>query len=177
MTHKELIKIREEKNLTKGQFAALIGITAMMQGRYESGKIAIPAHIAEKALALGATNAVKEVVQDKAKDVAKDAAKAVAKDVAKGAVKKAAKDTEKKIAKDAAKAAVGVAAAKEVKKAVDTKKKAPVVFIQDEAGEKTITVEEILKRLPAKTKEVYVKPADNKAYWVTAKETGDIDLW
>lgn len=34
MTHEELKKTREEKNLSKGEFAALIGITAMMQGRH-----------------------------------------------------------------------------------------------------------------------------------------------
>ena len=180
MTHKELIKIREDKNLTKGQFAALLGITAMMQGRYESGKIAIPAHIAEKALALGAAKAVKEVAQDKAKDAAKvatkGAVKAAAKDVAKVAVKKAAKDTEKKVAKEAAKVAVGAVAAKEVKKAVDSKKKAPVVYIESVMGG-NITVDEILKRVPAGAKEVYVKPEENKAYWVSARKTGDVVLW
>ena len=80
MTHEELIKIREEKNLTKGEFAALIGITPMMQGRYEGGKIAIPEDVAEKAMAT-------------TKDVEK---KVTVKKVTK---EKTAKDTEKKVAK------------------------------------------------------------------------------
>lgn len=164
MTHKELIKIREEKHLTKGQFAALIGITAMMQGRYESGKVAIPAHIAEKVLAISAAKAVKEAAQEKVKDAAKVETKA------------AAKDVKKKVAKDAAKAAAGAVAAKEVKKAVDNKKKAPVVYIESMMGG-TITVEEIIKRIPEGAKEVYVKPGDNKAYWVKGKKTGDVVLW
>jgi transcriptional regulator with XRE-family HTH domain len=176
MTHKELIKIREEKHLTKGQFAALIGITAMMQGRYESGKVAIPAHIAERVLALSAAKAVKEAAQEKAKDAAKVATKAAAKDVAKVAAKKVTKDVEKKVVKDAAKAAVGAVAAKEVKKAVDNKKKAPVVYIESLMGG-TITIDEILNRIPSGAKEVYVKPGENKAYWVKGKKTGDVDLW
>ena len=48
MTNKELTKIREEKNMTKGQFAALIGISPMMQVRYEGGKVKIPEDIAQR---------------------------------------------------------------------------------------------------------------------------------
>ena len=63
MTNKELTKIREEKNMTKGQFAALIGISPMMQGRYEGGKVAIPEEIAEKVMKLGEEKKDKKVGQ------------------------------------------------------------------------------------------------------------------
>ena len=195
MTHKELTKIREEKKLTKGQFAALIGISAMMQGRYESGKIAIPDHIAQKVLALGAAKAVKEMTSDKAEKIAKDAAKAAAKKVVKDTEKKIVKDAEKKIVKKTVKAAAGVAAAHGVKKASDAKKesdaskkadkekaskgrkkKEPVLYIESLLGG-TITAEEVLKRIPDGAEEVYVKPEENKAYWVKGKKTGAVDLW
>ena len=48
MTNKDLTKIREEKNLSKGDFAKLLGITPMLLGRYEKGSVAIPETIAEK---------------------------------------------------------------------------------------------------------------------------------
>ena len=41
----------------------------------------------------------------------------------------------------------------------------------------TITIEEIKKRIPADAESVYVKPEENKAYWVKGEETGDVDLW
>lgn len=155
MTHKELIKIREDKKLTKGQFAALLGISAMMQGRYEGGKIKIPDHIAEKALALAAAKVIEDVAAGKKEEPKKAAAKAVA--------KKVAKDTKKKVVKDA-------------KKKTAAKKKETVLYIESLMGG-TITAQEILKRIPSGADEVYVKPGENKAYWVKGKKTGEIDLW
>ena len=63
MTNKELTKIREEKNMTKGQFAALIGISPMMQGRYEGGKVKIPEDIAAKVMKWGEEKKDKKVEQ------------------------------------------------------------------------------------------------------------------
>ena len=48
MTNKELTKIREDRKLSKKEFADLLGVTAMMIGRYEKGTCAIPESIAEK---------------------------------------------------------------------------------------------------------------------------------
>lgn len=45
----ELIKIREEKKLSKSNFAKLLGVTPMLLGKYEKGICAIPESIAEKA--------------------------------------------------------------------------------------------------------------------------------
>ena len=182
MTHKELIKIREDKKLTKGQFAALLGISAMMQGRYEGGKIKIPDHIAEKALALAAAKVIEDVAAGKKEEPKKAAAKAVAKKVAKDTKKKVVKDAEKKVVKETVKAAAGAAAVKGAKKAATTKKKTAakkketVLYIESLMGG-TITAQEILKRIPSGADEVYVKPGENKAYWVKGKKTGEIDLW
>ena len=41
----------------------------------------------------------------------------------------------------------------------------------------TITPEEILSRIPKGADTVYVKPEDNKAYWVKGEETDSVDLW
>lgn len=48
MTNTELTKIRENMNLSKGDFAKILGITPMLLGRYESGKIRIPEDLAAK---------------------------------------------------------------------------------------------------------------------------------
>ena len=139
MTNKELTKIREEKTMTKGQFAALIGISPMMQGRYEGGKVAIPEEIAEKVMKLGE----KEKVEDK---------------------KVEKKATRKKAEK------------KTPKKKTTTKKTPPTIHIQSMLGG-TITVEDIKSRIPADAEKIYIKPEENKAYWVKGGETGDVDLW
>ena len=52
MTSTELISIREENNLSKKEFALLLGITPMMEGRYESGNLAIPEKVETAAKAL-----------------------------------------------------------------------------------------------------------------------------
>ena len=48
MTNTELTGIREDRKLSKKEFAALIGVTPMLLGRYEAGSCAIPDSIAEK---------------------------------------------------------------------------------------------------------------------------------
>ena len=48
MTKEELIKIREEKKLSKSDFAKLLGITPMLLGRYEKGSLNIPESVAKK---------------------------------------------------------------------------------------------------------------------------------
>ena len=52
MTAEELKSTREAAGLTKGAFAKTLGITAMLQGRYESGSVEIPEIVAEKILRL-----------------------------------------------------------------------------------------------------------------------------
>ena len=85
---------------------------------------------------------------------------------AKAVAKKVAKDTKKKVVKDAEKP----------KAASSKKKKETVLYIESLMGG-TITAQEILKRIPSGADEVYVKPGENKAYWVKGKKTGEIDLW
>ena len=51
-----------------------------------------------------------------------------------------------------------------------------IIIIQSVLGG-TITPEEVLSRIPADADVVYIKPEENKAYWVKGSESGSIDLW
>ena len=48
MTNTELTKIREDRKLSKKEFAALLGVTPMLLGRYEKGSCVIPEDIVGK---------------------------------------------------------------------------------------------------------------------------------
>lgn len=74
MTNTELIKIREERKLSKKEFAALIGVTPMLLGRYEKGTCAIPESVAEKLTA--AANAATATEIEVKKNTRKTARKA-----------------------------------------------------------------------------------------------------
>ena len=148
MTNTELTKIREDRKLSKKEFADLLGVTAMMIGRYEKGTCAIPESIAEK---------LKEA-EDKAVateiEVKKNTRKAGRK------VKEKAEDTFS-IAKEAVKESVGI----------------PNIIIQSPMGG-YITPADIAKKVPKGTADVYVRVDENKLYYVLKNgETGDLDIW
>ena len=65
-------------------------------------------------------------------------------------------------------------AAGKAKETAQTKKTA--VLIQSQFGG-TISPEEVLERIPCGCDTVYIKPEENKAYWVRGDESGSIDLW
>ena len=50
------------------------------------------------------------------------------------------------------------------------------IFIQSMMGG-SITPEDVMKKVPEGVDEIYVKPEENKAYWVKGNESGSIDLW
>ena len=148
MTNTEVTKIREDRKLSKKEFADLLGVTAMMIGRYEKGTCAIPESIAEK---------LKEA-EDKAVateiEVKKNTRKAGRK------VKEKAEDTFS-IAKEAVKESVGI----------------PNIIIQSPMGG-YITPADIAKKVPMGTADVYVRVDENKLYYVLKNgETGDMDIW
>ena len=193
MTNKELIRIREEKKLGKKEFAALLGITPMLLGRYEKGSIVIPENVAEK---------LKEVENTAAavKGAADD--KIVAEKIeAKKTVRKAGR-TAKKAVEDAAAIAreaaddKAVAEEIEVKKTVrkNARRKKEAVDVVVEETKKTkrrvsldivikspmggaISADEIAKKVPKNTSAVYVRVDENKLYWVKGDYTGAVDIW
>ena len=51
-----------------------------------------------------------------------------------------------------------------------------IIIIQSVLGG-TITPEEILSRIPSDADAVYIKPEENKAYWVKGSKSGSVELW
>ena len=205
MKAEEIKKVREEKGLSKSDFAKLIGVTALVYGRYESGSLAIPEKVEKAVKELEDQAVASEIEVKKARSTARKATKYVenavqiaTEDVAENAVateievKKKVRSTSRKakkvvedVAHTAADEATATATEIEVKKkARSTAKKAreavsaltPSVLIESLLGG-TITVEEVLKRVPAGVDAIYIKPEENKAYWVKGDETGSIELW
>ncbi len=181
MTNEELTKIREEKNLSKGDFAKLLGITPMLLGRYEKGSLTIPESIAEKlqvaADAAAATEIeVKKTVRKGGRKAKEKIEEAVA--IAKEAVEDEAVATEIEVKKTTRKA--GRKVKETVRKAADELKKAaggPNIIIQSPMGG-YISTEDIAKKVPVGTADVYVRVDENKLYYVLENgESGDVDIW
>lgn len=179
MTQEKLTKIREEKNLTKGEFAKLLGISAMLLGKYEKGSCKIPESIAEKLEALADDAAATEI---EVKKTVRKSARSVEETVEAAAGDDAVVATEIEVKKAAAKASREAEEA--IKNVEETAKRSakkiagiPNIFIQSLAGG-CITPEEIIKKVPKKTSDVYVKVEENKLYYVLENgETGDVDIW
>ena len=183
MTNEELTKIREDRKETKSEFAKLLGITPMMMGRYESGKIKIPDAIAEKAKELSdaatateievkktvrkAARTTKKAVKDAVEDAAQSDA-AVANEIeVKKTVRKAGRKAKKTveeaaaIAEEAVKEAVGI----------------PNIVVQSPMGG-YISIEDIIKKTPEGATDIYIRVDENKLYYVLKNgETGDVDIW
>ena len=205
MTNTELTKIREDKKLSKKEFAALIGVTPMLLGRYEKGTCVIPESVAEKLTATEievkkntrkTARKAKETIEEVAAEV-KEAVeeKAVAGEIeAKKTARKAVR-TAKEAAEVVAQSDPVVAAEIEVKKITrkagrKVKEKAedtfsiakeaagiPNIIIQSPMGG-YITPADIVKKVPKGTADVYVRVDENKLYYVLKNgETGDMDIW
>ena len=165
MTNTELTKIREERNLSKSDFAKLLGVTPMLLGRYEKGSCAIPEDIAKKLqdTAVATEIEVKKTAR-KGGRKAKEAAEAVAQSdpvvAAEIEVKKNTRKAGRK-AKETVKKAAGI----------------PNIIIQSPMGG-YITPVDIAKKVPKNTEDVYVRVDENKLYYVLKNgESGDVDIW
>ena len=176
MKNTELTKIREEKKLTKGEFAKVLGISAMLLGKYEKGTCKIPEHIAEKV-----SNSLVATEIEVKKNV-RSAARTVKEKVDVAAQSDTAAVTEIEVKKAVSK---GGRKAKEVAdKAVDTIKESakkvsgiPNIIIQSALGG-YITSADIARKVPKNTADVYVRVDENKLYYVLEDgETGDVDIW
>ena len=119
---------------------------------------------------------VKKAVRKGGRKV-KEAADSVveaAKPVIEEAKKVTKKDSTKKTAKAAEKATTKKASKPDTKKS--SEKPAPSLIIEAQMGGQ-ITVDDILKKLPEGAEQVYIKPEENKAYWVKGDESGEVILW
>ena len=184
MTNEELIKIREEKNLTKGAFAKLIGISPLMQGRYESGKIAIPESIAGKVkevAAEAAPVAEKKTEEPKTEEKPKKRKSIKTEDLKKAAeaVVEKVKETASEVKKNTEKKKTTEKKETTSKKKTVTKKKNPTLSIQSLMGG-SLTTEEIIGRVlevAPDAEDIYVKTEENKAYYTAKSGDGFIILW
>lgn len=95
----------------------------------------------------------------------------------KPAAKKAAPKAAPKAAaaKAAVKSAVKAAASKTAAKKPAAKAKTVEYIIQSPMGGE-ITPAEILKKV-GKADKIYIRVDQNKAYWISGKESGSVDLW
>ena len=173
MTNTELTKIREDKKLSKKEFAELLGVTAMLLGRYEKGSCAIPESIAEKLKEAADAAAATEI------EVKKNTRKAGRK--AKEAVEEVAAEVKETVEDKIV--AEEIEAKKTVRKAGRKAKEAvaaaitPNIIIQSPMGG-IITAEDISAKVPKGTKDIYVRVDENKLYYVLENgETGDADIW
>ena len=206
MTNTELTKIREERNLSKSDFAKLLGVTPMLLGRYEKGSCAIPEDIAKKLqdTAVATEIEVKKTARKAGRKV-KEAAEAVAQsdpvvaaeiEVKKNTRKAGRKAKEvvtevKEAVEDkivAEEIEVKKTARKGARKAKETasatkesvKRKAagiPNIIIQSPMGG-YITPADIAKKVPKNAADVYVRVDENKLYYVLKNgENGDVNIW
>jgi len=114
---------------------------------------------AKKTVRKGGRKAKKAAAADKANEVIEPVKEATEPIVE--AAKEAAEKITEKVTKKASK---------------KTKKSAPILTIEAQMGGQ-ITVDDILKRIPEGVTRVYIKPEENKAYWVKGDESGEVDLW
>ena len=122
MTNTELTKVREDRQLSKSDFAKELGITPMLLGKYEKGSAKIPDEIAEK-VRKEAVSGVRASVEDQAVaaqiEVKKNTRKAARK--AKEAIEGAASAVKKAVTDQAA--ATGIEVKKNTRKTVQKLKK------------------------------------------------------
>lgn len=181
MTNTELTKIREDKQLSKGDFAKLLGITPMLLGRYENGGLQIPEDLAVKVKELSDAAAateieVKKTVRKggrKAKEAATEAT-ALAMEALEDQAVVAEIEVKKTVRKAGRKAKE---AADAIKESVKESYGLPNIIIQSPMGG-IITTEDIAKKVPKNTEDVYVRVDENKLYYVLKDgESGSVDIW
>ena len=179
MTNEELTKIREDKKLGKKEFAALLGITPMILGKYEKGTLAIPESVAEKLKEVEDNAAATEIeVKKTTRKTARKAKEAVETAIQSDAVVAGEIEVKKTVRK------AGRAAKKKAEETItaakETVKEAfgiPNITIQSPMGG-YITPADIAKKVPKDTTDVYVRVDENKLYYVLKNgETGDMVIW
>ena len=165
MTNTELTKIREDKGLSKSEFAAQLGVTPMLLGRYEKGSREIPVEIEEKIKEMGTVE--KELAKKSRKKKIEDAAVATEIEVKK-TVRKGGRKVKEKIEE-----AVEAVKTKEDKVAAGKIN----IIIQSPMGG-VITPAEIVAKVPKDAEDVYVRVDENKLYYVLKNdESGSVEIW
>ena len=163
--------LRLTMNLSQKAFGELLGVSGASVGFYENGRNEPKDVILEKlkeleaSLPTGAVS-VPEADEEKATPVVEE-----------NIIVSAPADAEVTVAKETT-TTKKTKAKKADKKETTTKanKKTTRLFIQSNAGG-SITPEDVMKKVPEGVDEIYVKPEENKAYWVKGSESGSVELW
>ena len=200
---KEKIKeIRANLKLSQKAFAEKIGVSVASLKNYETGRSVPKDGVIQKICEIGGVSrdwfigkagdaaaaavgimeiaedtvitteiAAKEKTMDAGRKAGEAFKKAVSSDEAVAAeieIKKKARSASRKTKQAIGKAVINL------KDSVTHK--TPSVYIQSQLGG-IITPEEIINRIPSGCDAVYIKPEENKAYWVKGEENGAVDLW
>ena len=160
-------------NLSQKAFGDLLGVSGTSVGFYETGRNEPKDVILEKLKELEAsllTGAVStpEADEEKAAPVVEEA------DIIVSAPADAEVTVVKKTKATAKKTKLAKQTKTAARKAIE--KNSPKLFIQSMMGG-SITPEEVMKKAPEGVEEIYVKPEENKAYWVKGNENGSVELW
>ena len=181
MTGEELKTTRETAGLTKGAFAKTLGITAMLQGRYESGSVAIPDAVAEKIMQLYAPKKNTDPVKEEKTEAPakKGTTRCGRRKKTEGPVTEAVEEQKSAESAPVADEAEKEQKGKAVPKRKASRKKSTSVVVQSLMGGE-ITVEEILGRVKAvagNVDTVYVKPEENRIYYSKEGKSEFIEIW
>ena len=184
MTNTELTKIREDRQLSKSDFAKELGITPMLLGKYEKGSAKIPDEIAEK-VRKEAVSGVRASVEDQAVaaqiEVKKNTRKAARK--AKEAIEGAASAVKKAVTDQAA--ATGIEVKKNTRKTVQKLKKVAEKAdstvrdaVDDKAAATEIEVKKKARKAGRKAKEASdaVKEAAGEVKKSTKSAVGFVNI-
>ena len=164
----KLKALRTTRNLTKAALAKMIGVSGQMVSLYENGKSKPREEVMKRIADTFGKDWDAILTETDFNEVAAPAEPVSAK------AKEAGVEGKPAASKQAAKAKE--APARKEKPARAKKPSVTEVFIESMLGG-SISTEEILKKIPKGTTEVYVKPEENKAYWVKGDKTGSVDLW
>ena len=187
-------ELRKAKGMTQAELAKELGVKTGTVSNYETGK-SVPSEANLKKLSevLGEELVADEKKPKEAKTEKKAAPqkKKETKKAPAAGKKEAAKSRARTASASSSRTAHEIDPVKEVaekvrkgRKAAETLKKAakaiaPVVAVQALMGG-TIVMEEVIKKVKAVAPDVehiYVKPEENKAYWVSKNSAGSVDLW
>ena len=166
MTLKELRKI---KGLTQGGLAAALGLSASAIAKVESGRGNVSENMLTK---------IKEVYGI---DLNADSVPAAEAEAEPAAPKKTTrgKKPEPAAEKKATRGKKAEPAAEKKSSAGKKEEKAATIIIQSVMGGE-ITADEIMARIAeyvGAVDKIYIKPEENRAYWVKGSESGCINLW
>ena len=146
----DLVKsVRSGLGLSQKAFADLLGVSGASVGFYENGK-----------------NAPRDKVLEKIKELAAQSVSGSSEEKT-----ETANNNEEPVADDY----LEIAEKEEKTDSIQEEREVKLVIQSTMGG--SITAEEVLAKIPAGAETVYVKPEENKAYWVKGSESGSVDLW